>query len=147
MTTHQGVSFAGHESEFSGYVKVKIKQGLARWKTGKGGKPIDTSKFSRTCLHALLHTQVMTRTLPRLNSNIVPLLRPSIYMHAVAFETSQGTNVLISVSLFMVNNLSLRTRLLMCHHNSNRPVTSQPRLGAWCNGTGSSNNIHTCFKR
>lgn len=72
----------------------------------EGGKPIDTSKFPCTCSHALLHTQVMTRTLPHLNSNIVPLLRPSIYVHAAAFETPQGTNVLISVfSLFIVNKL------------------------------------------
>lgn len=113
----------------------------------EGGKPIDTSMSPCTCSHALLYTQVMTRTLPHLNSNIVPLLRPSIYVHAAAFETPQGTSVLISVSLFIVNNLFLRMKLLMCHHRSSRPVTSQKRLCAWCNSSGSSNSIQTCFER
>lgn len=80
------------------------------------GKPIDTSKLPGTCSHALLHTQVMTRTLPHLNSNIVQLLRPSIYVHAA---NPQGTNVLISVSLFTLNNLFLGVRFLICHRSSN----------------------------
>lgn len=53
---------------------------------------------------SVLHTEAITCILPHLNSNIAPLLRRSIYVHAGAFETGEGKCTQICLQLLTRNN-------------------------------------------
>lgn len=77
MGTHQGVYFqTTHNS---------------RDILGKRGRRPTTVWKTHTCSCAILHTEAMTCILPRLNSNIVAVLKHGVYVRAGAFEkTCEG---------------------------------------------------------